>query len=861
MKISLNTIREMNQREGCTGDIAPDGVDKLVEKIGAQLGGIDEVIDFGKKYQGIVVAKIVGVAKHDNADKLSVCKINDGGMVKNVERDENGHVQVVCAAPNVREGLLVAWLPPGVTVPSTVDKDPFVLEAKDFRGQLSNGMLASSKELGLSDDHDGILELPEDQAKPGDDFAKAFGLNDYIIDIENKMFTHRPDLFGFLGVARELAGIQNMSFKSPEWYIDSTILEKTSPRSLISQDENSRELRFEVKNELPELVPRFTAITMRDVKVGPSPLWLQIFLCKMGQKSINNIVDYTNFFMLETGQPLHAYDYDKVKARSNNEATIVVRYPKKGEKIKLLNGKEIEPREQAVMIATDKELIGIGGVMGGGDTEVDENTTNIILECASFDMYSIRRTSMHHGLFTDAVTRFTKGQSPLQNLSVLAKIVDEIKKKTGGKVASEVIDIQKEPDEDKIILVTTHFINDRLGLNLSLDEMTQLLKNVEMKVSDEDGSSHPNPGEKDYPVLLVFPPFWRTDLEIPEDIVEEIGRLYGYDRLPHDLPKRSITPVGPDAMLRFKQTLRRTLAGFGANEVLTYSFVHGDLLQKINQNKNEAYKITNALSPDLQYYRLSLTPSLLSRVHQNVKAGFDSFALFELGKTHSKKNEPVEGVPKETDVLSLVIARSDKKNVKNSGAPFYDARAYLDQLASQLGIELVYYPATRDPELAMTAPFELSRSAFVTVKDSKAMLGIVGEYKKSVQEKLKLPIHTSGFEIGMVELLQQSGNKSIRSYQALSRYPGTWQDLCIQVAPSVSYQEVYQAVQAALLELPLRSQVGLIDIYQPPSATYKNITLRISLSNPAKTLVADDAKAAVDKVAQHVTGSLKATIV
>ena len=410
MKFSLNHIRYYRDRYNWSGDPAPDGVEKLAEKIGAQLGAIEEIIDIGAKYRGILIVKVARCEQHPNADRLHVCKVDDGGKAQNVERDENGHVQVVCGAPNVREGMLAAWLPPGTTVPSTVDKDPFVLEAREIRGQVSNGMLASPKELGIGDGHEGILEVDE-EAEPGALFAEVYGLNDWIFDIENKMFTHRPDCFGMMGVAREIAGIQGQQFRSPEWYRADIELPKS--------DETA--LRTELTNELPGLVPRFLLLPMNNVKVGSSPVWLQVSLARLGVRPINNVVDLTNYWMLLTGQPTHAYDYDKVKSLgSGDSAKIVVRYPKPGEKIKLLNGKELEPRAEAIMIATDQKLIGIGGVMGGAETEVDENTKNIIIECATFDMYSIRRTSMAHGLFTDAVTRFNKGRAHLKFCSYSA---------------------------------------------------------------------------------------------------------------------------------------------------------------------------------------------------------------------------------------------------------------------------------------------------------------------------------------------------------------------------------------------------------------------------------------------------------
>ena len=283
MKISLNTIRSMNKHYGSADDVTKIGTDALVEKIGAQLGAVEEVTSFGKKYQGIVIAKVVSCDQHPNADKLKVCTIDDGGNTPSVKRDANGYVQVVCGAPNVRVGLTVAWLPPGATVPATIGlgQDPFVLEARELRGVVSNGMLASPAELALSEDHSGLLEIDGD-IKPGTDFAEAFDLSgDVVLDIENKMFTHRPDCFGYLGVARELAGIQGMPYKSPDWFVTNPTFPE--PEADI--------LPLTITNELPELVPRFTAIALRDVKVGSSPVWLQIELAKVGQNSINNIVD------------------------------------------------------------------------------------------------------------------------------------------------------------------------------------------------------------------------------------------------------------------------------------------------------------------------------------------------------------------------------------------------------------------------------------------------------------------------------------------------------------------------------------------------------------------------------------------
>ena len=851
MKISINTLQKIVDRYDCGPQLAPHGSENLALKIGSQLGAIDEVLPIGNKYHGIVIAKIVDCQPHPNADRLKVCLIDDGGKVQAVQRDDNGHVQVVCGAPNARPGITVAWLPPGSTVPDSVDKQPFVLSARDFRGVLSNGMLASPRELALGDNHEGILEIDGDVA-PGRDFAAEYGLaNDVIFDIENKMFTHRPDCFGYLGVAREIAGIQGQPFKSPEWYrLDADV-------PAVEGDA----LPFSVRNEVPDLVPRFTAIALRDVKVGSSPVWLQVELSKVGLRSINNIVDLTNWFMLETGQPSHAYDYDKVKALDGgDEVKLVVRRPQSGETIKLLNGKTITPREEAIMIASETKLIGLGGVMGGADTEVDEHTTRIIIEVANFDMYSVRRTSMAHGLFTDAVTRFNKGQSPLQTRAVLAKILSDVQRLAGGQVASQLVDDVQLPAEMVAsgsvyapVVVSARFINERLGLGLVPEEMLALLRNVEFKVAMAD-----EPGEGT--VLTVTAPFWRTDIEIREDVVEEIGRLYGYDKLPLELPRRSLSPAVRNPSFELKQRLRDSLAKAGANEVLTYSFVPGALLERACQDPNQAYKLSNAISPELQFYRLSLTPSLLDKVHTNIKAGYGQFALFEIGKAHIKGHVGVDGLPRAYERLALVFAADDKTAQRYEGAAYYQALRHLTQLMKSLGLESDFHiNALANNESDMAAVYyEPGRAATITVEGQ--IVGRIGEYRPEVRRAFKLPAFCAGFELG-VSILAPRVMPEVQ-YVPLSRYPRVEQDLCLRVPTEVSYYQLYSFVDHRLSELqPEHTILSLspVDVYQrPDDPQHKQITLRLGIASYDKTMRDSEVSALLDTIAQAAAEALGA---
>lgn len=840
MKVSLNKLQNINKHEDTGANLVPNGVDDLVVKIGAQLGAVEEVVAYGQGLQSVIIVKLVRCEKHPNADKLSVCLVDDGGVAKDVDRNQEGLVQVVCGAPNVKAGMLAAWLPPGATVPSTISNDPFVLEARELRGKVSNGMLASPKELGIGDTHDGIVEVDRDVA-PGTLFSDTYiSDNERIIDIENKMFTHRPDCFGLLGVAREIAGIQGQSFKSPSWYVQNPEFPA-----------NTDSLPLIVKNELPELVPRFTAITLSNVKVQASPVWLQIVLHEVGIRPINNIVDYTNFYMLETGQPLHAYDYDKVKNLSNDEATIVIRQPKKGERITLLGGKVVEPRDEAILIATDKQSIGIGGVMGGIETEVDSNSKNIIIECANFNMYSIRRTSMAHGLFTDAVTRFTKGQSPLQNLAVLAEITKTIIKETGAQVASKPVDnnnvdkaaLQRQSLYAPVVL-SAEFTNARLGLSLKSAQIVEILENVEFKVEQN--------GEE----LTVTAPFWRTDIEIKEDIVEEVGRLYGFDKLPMVLPKLDLSPAEKDPLLDAKAEIRDRLSKAGANELLTYSFVHGDLLKKSGQDPKKAFQISNALSPDLQYYRISLMPSLLEKVHPNSKAGYDEFALFEIGKTHCVDHgNDDEGLPREFEITSLVVAANNR--LKKVGAPFYQARKYLE---SMLGVELEYKAVGEDMKAyPLVQPYDLKRSALVSVKGGE-FLGIVGEFKPSVRSSLKLPSYTAGFEIDTEVVQKVLAQNS--EYEALSRFPVVKQDITLKVPADLPYSQLQGFIAGELEIQGIKNTTPTlepVDIYQSEEdADHKNVTFRLSIASHERTLTDKEVNNLLDNIADKAKQELKA---
>ena len=837
MKVSLNIVRNLINFE-------LPSVDELVLRVNQQLGGVEEVIYLGAKYSGARIVRVVECGKHPDADRLSVTKIDDGGAVPDVPRDDNGYVQVVCGAPNVHADMWAIWLPPGSTVPASFDDaEPFVLGARPLRGVLSQGMLAAADELAIGTDHKGIIEITENDLPSGAElqagarFAEIFGLDDFVLDIENKMFTHRPDCFGQLGVAREIAGIFGQQFTSPEWY------------KAQQQFSTAEGLDLTVANDAPELVSRFMAIAIKDVEVKPSPLWLQCQLVAMGGKPINNIVDATNYIMLMTAQPMHAYDYDKLRGHY-----LGARLARLGEKVILLNGKEYELTVDDIVITDGEGVIGLAGIMGGSNTEVSNDTKNIVLECATFDMYALRKTAMRHGVFTDALARFNKGQSPLQNAAVLKLLMSMV----GGVQASEVFDLKQFSDEfddyfdgkytPANIDIDSKFINERLGLKLSENDICGLLNNVEIK-------SHGPEEELDY--ICIQSPFWRTDLELPEDIVEEVGRLYGFDKLPRELPHRSIKPAPKNPRRELKNAIRQSLSRAGANEILTYSFVHERILKNAEQDVIQAYKLSNALSPDLQYYRLTVLPSLLDKVYTNIKSGHNEFALFEIGKGHLKsKGLNKEGLPIENNYIDLVYTSKKDK----PGAPFYVAKKIIDNLEKDLGVKFEFEKIVNQIDKQILAPFDIDRSSLIRI-DNGDIVGLVGELKQSVIKNFKLPQYISAASID-IDILQKNISKNIGdSYHPLSKFPSTRRDISIEIDSAVSYKDVLNVVKNSLQKQDDEFiSIRLVDIYRAKDSSFKTITLNISMTNYNRTLTATDASRIIENINKAISVKLNGSI-
>ena len=804
-------------------------IDELSKLIGARLVEIESIENLNEKYKDVVIARVISAKKVEGSDHLNLCKIDDGGKRDGVERDENGFVQVVCGAPNVREGLFVAWLPPKAIVPETFGGENFQLSARKLMGNMSNGMIASLRELGLGDEHDGILEISpeafENGLQAGDSFTEKFELNDYLLEVENKSLTHRPDCFGIIGFAREVAGILGQKFVEPDFIKQSDFgFEVNNDKSIVIDAQDS------------EICERYTAaiFDVSDILKNPNLTLEKTYLLRSGMRPIDTITDLANELMLETGQPLHTFDFDKlVEINGSENVKMTVRKAFENEELELLDGRKIKMSQNDIVIATgenDENAVALAGAMGGKSTEIDENTTRILVESATFNLYNLRNTQMRHGIFSEAITRFTKGVPEMMSRKVLDLFGVQLLA-LGGKSLSEIADSKGDFYYNKSeISVSKDKINQILGTNFSSEEIRKTLENVGILTKNDNSE-----------IFVV--PFWRNDLHIEEDLIEEVGRLNGYDNIKLQLPKRTFRAVKKAKIDLLQSEIREILVSSGANEILTYTFVHGDLLKKAGQDPKNAYKIINSISPELQYYRQTLTPSLLSKVNQNIRAGFSEFAIFEMNKITEKTlglNE--ENVPFEQKKLAFIYTKNKGENT------FFEAKNYAEFLFNKLGLKVKFikFDLSKSP---LSTEFEPKRSALIQVSNSEGekILGVIGEFKKKIQKALKLPESTAGFELDLGILLENTGRTSVK-IKDFSKFQSVERDISINVDESRQFAEIFDIFKDISSEFKdVEIETLPIDIFNNGDGT-KNISIRFKITPFEKTLNGDEIRDIMQKI-------------
>ena len=786
MKISLNWLKKYVT--------IPESVsnEDLVRLIGARLVEVEGVIDESHKYDNIYVVRVETCEKIPETH-LSLCMINNG---------TNELVQVVCGAPNVHAGMLAVWIAPGAIVPASVREDaPFVIGKRKMQGYESSGMLAGADELDFGDDHSGIVEIDPSVAKPGDLLRDIFELDDLILEIENKSLTHRPDCFGIIGFAREVAGVLGQQFEydfSRDGSLapvvtgltpSSSVVTSGSPRKAYSQ------LLPSIRILDSNICQRYSVVLLgKHGEIANKYLtWVDTILSKSGMKPISPIIDATNYLMLLTGQPLHAFDYDKFIAVGGNEKPeITVRLARDGEKLVLLDGTETLLNGNDIVICSGNIPVALAGAMGGANTMIDENTKNILLESATFSLYNLRKTQMAHGIFSEAITRFTKGQPAYQTLDVALSCAGMLK--DGFEVVG-VGDEYPKPVKDIVVKITTKEINDLLGTDYDDALIVDTLGNVGFAVRKHFGS------------LEVTVPAWRTDIHIKEDVIEEVGRLLGYDNIAPTLPLHRT--ADKNNMLELKSEIRELMSRYGANEVLTYSFVSQRLIERAGQDPKNSYKIVNSISPDLQYVRQSLVPSLLEKAYLNEKLPVDQFVIFEMNPIYRKEwGMNSENVPVEKMKIGAVVAER-----KGTGTAFYFAKKYAAKILEEMQIPVQFVPIkSKDAE---TLPFEPKRTAEIRLENSE-YLGVVGEFRNSIRNDFKLAPFVAGFEMDLDLILQNKAkNKKIDLTER------TYEDLTVET------NESYAEVEAKVKKEHPDAIILPLSIYQPDNSDIKHITVRI----------------------------------
>ncbi len=841
MKISLKLIKKLTDI-----NISEE---ELIAKIKSQIGAVEEVIHFREKYQNIVLAKIVERQDHPEAEKLAVYQINIG---------EKENVQVVAGDKNLEVNDLVAYFKPGAKVPFNPHPEKYdgIIRAVELRGIKSNGMLASARELDINANHERVIKIETDH-KPGTPIDIVLDMDDTVIDIENKALTNRGDCFGLIGIAREIAGVQNIPFTSPEWM-------KSNLQATAKSVNNN--LPLEIKNEVYNLCPRYSATTISNITVKESPVWMQSILVKLGLRPINNIVDITNYIMVFTGQPLHAFDYDKLRNKDNNgknSAHITIRLAKEGEKLNGLNQNVYDLHDTNLVICDSTNPIALAGMLGGADTEIDESTKNIVIECANFDMYNNRKSSMLLGIMTDAVSRYSRGQDPALTVSVMKEASKLVLELAGGSVETEY-DLAKSDEIGKTRLITINIeeVNNHLGTELATKVISQLLDNVELHNSVKGD------------VITVTIPSFRNDVRIKEDIYEEIGRLYGFDNIKVTLPKRDLTPPIHNKLLDLKWKIREILSKTGVDEISSYSFVSKDLLTKYNLEIEESYRLINSLSPELEQIRTSLVPSLLEVAKKNLNSQRDRVVIYEINKTHRKTDLDRDSLPIELEEFAFVLSLSEQnaKDVYN-GSSYYLVKNYLEEMLSLLNL----------PKIQFISPNKINKDKLPTwIKSSinmydsnavaviyvelsenqKEYLGVIGEISPQVKAKVKLSDTTGAFQLDLIKINECLSNAS--KYQEPSKYPSTSFDICFKVDRDVPYDVINNLIEKCLKEKKLSFKVEPKDIYMSEfleKEDKRHITFSIKVSDITKTIDSKEVERIIKKISDRVQRETKAVVV
>ena len=776
-----------------------------VEELAAKLTASgSEVVAVTRRWERVQVAEITVIEKHPNADRLRLATV----VMPAGERT------VVCGAPNIEVGQKIAYASIGARLISGHSGEEMELTAAMIRGVKSEGMICSEKELGLSDEHTGILVLDQ-RAPQGTPLADY--LEEVVIDLD--ITPNRPDCFSILGIAREVAALTGQQWREPDLaYLESESATATSLASVEIAD--------------PDLCPRYTASVVRAVEMGPSPAWMQERLIAAGMRPISSVVDITNYVMLETGQPLHAFDLDTLE-----DHKVIVRRAIDGEQMTTLDNVPRTFTSNTLLITDPNGPIGVGGIIGGLNSEVTDQTTNILLEAANFNHINIRQSETALRVTTEASRRFDKGlnqESAEYGLRRATKMLVEVCR---GTAATGIIDEHPIHRTPVSIHLTQQRLHTLLGTPLSSGQVYDLLTALGCTLTGEW-----EPG------FHVTPPWWRPDLRIPDDLVEEVARIMGYDALPTTAIRGSVPHMPPNPMRRIKEDVRDILTAAGMQEVINYSLTSLTNLQKIGVHPTisgiQPVNVTNPMSSEQEYLRTSLRPSLLTNLAANERHPDELIRLFEVGRVYLPRTADL---PEERDMLVGVLAgrqRLPSWVEEDAAVDFYDAKGVLEALLGKLGADVRFEPV-EDPNL------HPGRTAALTGTDGA--VGVVGEVHPVVLEAFDIdarPVYL--FDIDL-QLLLPTLTKQ-QHYTSLSRFPAVVEDLAVMVDDHVAAA----AVEYTICRHPLVTSARLFDVYTgaPIPAGKRSLAYAITYEASDHTLSGGE----VTRARQQVVSALQSVL-
>ena len=790
MLVSYNWLKQYTNVE--------DNANALAEKI--TRGGIEvEGVEYlAEEISNVVVGYVVSKEKHPDAEKLNVCQVNVG---------EEENLQIVCGAPNVDAGQYVIVAKVGAKLPGIKIK-----KAK-LRGVESQGMICSLAELGLSKSvvpknyQEGIYVFETEQ-ELGSDVVEVLGLNDYILDLS--ITPNRADALSIRGLTYELGALYNNKVNFND----------------VEKEENYEATSLQVAIE-SDSCRNYVGQIVKNVEVKSSPLWLQTRLMNSGIRPINNIVDITNYVLLEFGQPMHAFDKDLVGDK------IVVRDAKEGEVLETLDGEERKLQTSDLVITDGTRAIALGGVMGGKNTEVSEETKNIILESAYFNPTTVRRTSAVHGLRSDSSARFEKGIDPNMQKAALARAVELILELCPNAVVESSVGVVNK-EEEKVVEITTSYINNYLGITLSTEEIAAILEGLSFTVEVT--------GEN----LVVKVPTRRPDISIKQDLVEEVIRIYGYDNLASTLPKFSKTTKGGlTYSQRMVRDLRAVYASLGFNDTINYSLVSEEEATEYTLEDHHKVRLLMPMTETHSTLRQSLVPGLLNTVQYNVARKQKDLKLLEIGRVFfGSGDDNIQ--PKETLYLSAALTgeeRATKWLKESSSLDFFAAKGYLEVVFDRLGLdEKVTYKKSK---LEGMHP-----GRFAEVYLGEKRIGFIGEVHPQVADKLGLNT-TYVFEINLDEVISESKVKP--KYEEVTKYPEITRDIAMLVDVKDEYQNIYNVIES--VNSKLITKVELFDLYVGAELLVgkKSLALTITYSDKQKTLTDEEVTAVHDKVLSALT--------